>query len=383
MIHEVILPKLGTNMEEGIIAEWRKEEGDYVRKGEPVLLVETSKALFEVESEFDGFLRKRLFREGERVQFTEPVAVLTDTPQENINKILEGYKEKKDQKKRYHQKKREELWNKGSTLTRRRRADTLKIPVTPSARRLIEEHELDTSMIYESIGGGVIEERHVRNFVEKKRIAIYGAGLGCKQVRELLGFHDDLICIGLFDDNETLKDREILEYKVLGGWKDFVEYASNGKVDGVIVSLHSEHRKKILERIQKETPYVELISLIDKRAIISMGVLISGGVFIETGAIIGTDTFLGCGVIVDMGSVVSHDCYIGDYSHLSPGCHISGVVRLEGNVLVGAGASINSQVTIGRNVVITPGSAVVSDIPDDVVVTGNPARIIGKSFRGR
>ncbi|HKJ88676.1 MAG TPA: hypothetical protein VKA48_09235, partial [Gammaproteobacteria bacterium] len=66
----------------------------------------------------------------------------------------------------------------------------------------------------------------------------------------------------------------------------------------------------------------------------------------------------------------------------SPGSVVSGAVRLEENVLVGVGASVNSQVTVGRNVVITPGSAVVTDVPPDVVVSGNPASVIGKSFRG-
>ena len=46
------------------------------------------------------------------------------------------------------------------------------------------------------------------------------------------------------------------------------------------------------------------------------------------------------------------------------------------NVWIGGGTTINPGVTIGNNVVISPGSVVVSDIPDGVLVGGNPAKII-------
>ena len=46
------------------------------------------------------------------------------------------------------------------------------------------------------------------------------------------------------------------------------------------------------------------------------------------------------------------------------------------NVFVGAGTIILPGVTIGNNVVIGAGSVVVSDIPDESVVVGNPARVV-------
>ena len=89
------------------------------------------------------------------------------------------------------------------------------------------------------------------------------------------------------------------------------------------------------------------------------------------------------GVIIDLGAVVCHDNYIGKFSHLSPGCSLSGTIKLKENVLVGVGACINSTVTIGRNVIITPGSAVMNDLPDQVIVSGVPAQVVGQSKRGK
>jgi len=50
-------------------------------------------------------------------------------------------------------------------------------------------------------------------------------------------------------------------------------------------------------------------------------------------------------------------------------------IEIGDNVWVGGGAIINPGIKIGNNVVIA-GSVVTKDIPDNVVIVGNPARII-------
>lgn len=379
MVHQVILPKLGTNIEDGLIVEWKRQVGESVKRGEVVLLVETSKAIFEVEAENDGFLRKIFYENGAKVRFTEPMAILTEKADEDLS----GYEARPAEKtavRKHHQKKREEL-SVGAVSPAPEREET-RIAATPAARRLAAKTHIDIEKIAGFFETDLVDELLVKEFLGKKKVAVYGAGLGAKQAKELLKSNKAFTVIGLFDDNHEIKGKEIAGLKVVGGWRDLCALVSKGELDGVVISLHSEHRKKVFRKIRLELPGVDIVPLVDSRAIVSEGVVVSRGAFIEAGSVIGPDTHIGEDVIVDMGAVVSHDCHIGDHSHLSPGCSISGVVRLDANVLVGVGASINSQVTVGRNVVITPGSAVVTDLPDDVVVSGNPARIIGRSRRG-
>lgn len=51
-------------------------------------------------------------------------------------------------------------------------------------------------------------------------------------------------------------------------------------------------------------------------------------------------------------------------------------VTISDNVWVGGNVVINPGVTIGKNVVIASGSIVTKDIPDNVLIAGNPARIL-------
>lgn len=51
-------------------------------------------------------------------------------------------------------------------------------------------------------------------------------------------------------------------------------------------------------------------------------------------------------------------------------------VKIEDNVWLGEGVKVLKGVTIGKNSVIGAGSIVVSDIPENVIAAGNPARVI-------
>ncbi|MGH7776108.1 MAG: dihydrolipoamide acetyltransferase family protein [Candidatus Dormibacterales bacterium] len=54
---DVNMPKLSDTMEEGSVLEWKKRDGDEVRRGEALAEIETDKASFEIEAEADGVLK--------------------------------------------------------------------------------------------------------------------------------------------------------------------------------------------------------------------------------------------------------------------------------------------------------------------------------------
>ncbi len=57
MAIEIVMPKLGLAMEEGFLDEWIKQDGDEVQPGDILFIVESDKALQEIEAFDSGILR--------------------------------------------------------------------------------------------------------------------------------------------------------------------------------------------------------------------------------------------------------------------------------------------------------------------------------------
>ena len=76
MAHELTMPKTGHIEDEATVYRWLKEEGETVDDGEPVLEVETQKAILEVEAEGAGTLLKILVPEETTVDVGTPLAII-------------------------------------------------------------------------------------------------------------------------------------------------------------------------------------------------------------------------------------------------------------------------------------------------------------------
>ena len=67
MAQGVLMPKAGITVEECVITEWLKKEGDQVNVGDVLFTYETDKASFECESTAAGTLLKIFYDEGDEV----------------------------------------------------------------------------------------------------------------------------------------------------------------------------------------------------------------------------------------------------------------------------------------------------------------------------
>ena len=76
MASEVKLPQLGQTMEEGTIVNYLVKIGDQVKKGDLIFEVETDKAVLEVESPAEGFVRHIFAEPGQTLLVGDPVMLL-------------------------------------------------------------------------------------------------------------------------------------------------------------------------------------------------------------------------------------------------------------------------------------------------------------------
>ncbi|MBW2273536.1 MAG: hypothetical protein JRG96_09715 [Deltaproteobacteria bacterium] len=78
MATKVRVPQWGMGIKEGKVAQWLKREGDVVEEGEPLVEIETAKALQEIEAPAGGLLAKILVEEGVMVPVREVIAIIAE-----------------------------------------------------------------------------------------------------------------------------------------------------------------------------------------------------------------------------------------------------------------------------------------------------------------
>jgi len=76
MAETISMPKLGFDMQEGVLVRWVKNEGEDVNKGDVLAEIETDKATVEVESSASGVIRKLLVEAGSVVPVGDPIALV-------------------------------------------------------------------------------------------------------------------------------------------------------------------------------------------------------------------------------------------------------------------------------------------------------------------
>ena len=78
MASDVTMPRLSDSMEEGTVLKWLVDEGGEVKRGEPLVEIETDKANMTYESDTDGTLIEVVAQEGDTLAIGEVIARIGD-----------------------------------------------------------------------------------------------------------------------------------------------------------------------------------------------------------------------------------------------------------------------------------------------------------------
>src|ERR1700685_1074521 len=78
MAHSIVMPALEMAQETGKLLSWRKKEGEAIAKGEPLLDVETDKAVVEIEAPADGVLAGVKAQAGDVIPVGQTIAWIVE-----------------------------------------------------------------------------------------------------------------------------------------------------------------------------------------------------------------------------------------------------------------------------------------------------------------
>lgn len=167
----------------------------------------------------------------------------------------------------------------------------------------------------------------------------------------------------------TFADARYPEHKMIGRWA--VTRRPDDLPEGAAFCAIGANA--VRERVSNG---LTLISLVHPSAIISPSAAIGEGVMIAAGVIVNAEAQIGRGAILNTGCSVDHDCVLDPFTHISPGARLGGEVHVGGRAWIGIGAVVRHSLTIGADVIVGAGAAVVADVPDMARVGGVPARNI-------
>lgn len=161
---EVKVPELAESITEGTIAEWLKQVGDTVDKGEAILELETDKVNVEVVSEEAGTIQELLAEEGDTVEVGQAIAVVGEG---GASAEQSQTKDSDQASKQNETEDKEEKAENQSDKQSSSQTSNERINATPSARRAAREKGIDLSDVA-SKANDVVRKEDVEKGAQKK-----------------------------------------------------------------------------------------------------------------------------------------------------------------------------------------------------------------------
>jgi pyruvate dehydrogenase E2 component (dihydrolipoamide acetyltransferase) len=179
MAISVVMPALEMAQENGKLLAWRKKEGERVTKGEPLLEIETDKAVVEVEAPGDGILAGITADVGAVVPVGETIAWLVGPGEKPPAKSVTAAPAARGSSTA-------ERASAAATVQATERRAEAAPQISPKARRLAKELDVDISKVRGTGPDRTITSEDVQSFADGKGAAAPAGTESLSQVARLM-----------------------------------------------------------------------------------------------------------------------------------------------------------------------------------------------------
>src|SRR5579864_812020 len=155
MSNEVRVPELGESVVNAVIAAWLKHEGDAVNEGDALVELETDKVNVEVSADQSGILQKIMKHEGEEVVVGDVLALVAAVG-DSAGQVSPEQNQAVAERQPAPQ-----------PVAAASAATEGKAPVSPLARRVAEDLNIDLAQVKGNSAHGRVTRNDVMSYAEK------------------------------------------------------------------------------------------------------------------------------------------------------------------------------------------------------------------------
>jgi pyruvate dehydrogenase E2 component (dihydrolipoamide acetyltransferase) len=168
------VPQAGWTMKSGTVSAWLKKEGETVRQGEPLLELETDKAVVEVEATASGVVVRILVQAGESAEVGDPLAIIAAHDEAKDTAAIDTFLKQEVAKAaaKTIANAAKEVGRAISTASNSTVNAGKQVKATPRVRKLAQELGVALEAVAATGSGGTITEEDVRrqaSFAEGRR----------------------------------------------------------------------------------------------------------------------------------------------------------------------------------------------------------------------
>ena len=214
-------------------------------------------------------------------------------------------------------------------------------------------------------------------------LVFYGAGglgMECSSLAERICKDEKRWEQFVFVDDSVTEEKELLGYPVMT-YTQAIETYGKENMEFMVAVGEVAVKKAIYEKLKADG--CKLTNLIHPESSIHRSVQLGEGVMIGRNAAIGPKVTIGNNVLIRGNTILGHDTKVSDNAEICAFSVIGGNTWVGDGTFIGLHACLREGIKIGEHTIIGMGSVVTKDIPENVVVYGNPAKIVRSNDAGR
>jgi acetyltransferase-like isoleucine patch superfamily enzyme len=365
----VPVPQVSVNDDRARLVRWLVREGDRVSAGEPVCVLETSKAAVDVEASAAGFVR-HLAVEGAMVDVGSPLLAITSTPDAPVPSSP---------------------------------ASAAATPAAAGSRRASKKAEMLAAKHGLSLDQipavGVVQESDVLAFIagrerpvpkgladdlvdslypvgRPQRVLIVGAGRAAIQVLDVLLRTPHQRAVAMLDDARSSWGKRVMGVEVLGGTDRAKALYDDGAFDAAVVTFNAKiaDRTRAFEAL--DAAKIPLTNILDPTVLVHSNVQLGRGNILMAYARLGSCTVVGDNNFISAYVCLEHHNVLGSHCTFGPGVMTSGRVRIGDQIKFGTGIFVEPGVEIGDRSSVASGAILTTPVPPGSAVKVRPNYVI-------